>query len=394
MLHPQDESRIKIGFAESEDVKEKIYRLRYAVYVEEMGKRPSYADHTRKVLHDELDDGAHLVYAEVDGSVIASVRLNILSESRVDQFLSDAYHLPLWRQSWPAESLSITSRLVLQRQWRGSAVVGQLLLALYAFARERDLHFNFLNCAPGLVELYEQMGYWRFGEGFVDPDVGYHVSMVLPLQDHEHLKEVRSFCVRHSRRLPSTDKGTQWFKQNFPEYAAHINHRLTTPENFWTFMEERLHDDPAKSLQLLGGLSPEEARAFLDTGTVMPCKSGATLIRPGDVGNEMFVILEGAVEVWSADRSVSLALLGPGEIFGEMAFVSKSPRTAEVIAKTDVQVLILTQSLFKRATKKMPEIVAKVLLNLSLILVNRLRTSTQSWVDSVTDKDSIGGVEP
>lgn len=393
MTLPDSEARPKIAVAESQDIKEKIYRLRYAVYVDEMSKRPSYADHSRKFLSDALDESGHLLYAEIGGSVVASVRINILSESPVDQFLSDIYQVPLWLESWPANSLSMTSRLVLQSNWRGSTVLGQLLLALYAFAREKDLHFNFLNCSPGLVEFYEQIGYWRFGDGFVDPDVGYHVPMVLPIQDHHHLKEVRSFCTRLSRQLPSTDKGTIWFKERFPEYAAHINHRLISPENFWAYMAERLHNDPERSLQLLNGLDNEEARAFLDTGTILPCKAGSTLIRPGDVGNEMFVILEGVVEVWSADHSVSLALLGPGEIFGEMAFVSKSPRTAEVVAKTDVQVLILTQSLLNRASKKIPEIVAKVLLNLSVILVNRLRISTQSWVDSVTDKDSMGVVE-
>lgn len=390
MTSPEPELKPTIAIAQSQEVKQKIYRLRYAVYVEEMAKKPSYADHSNKFLVDELDQSGYLLYAEIDGEIVASVRFNIVSEASVGEFLSNTYQLPLWLESWPAQCLSLTSRLVLQSQWRGSAVLGKLLLALYALAREKDVHFNFINCSPGLVEFYEQIGYWRFGEGFVDPDVGYHVPMVLPTQDHVHLSKVRSFCTRLSRTMPSTDKGTLWFKEKFPEYAAHINHRTISSENFWVYMEDRLHDLPEKSLGLLSGLSKEEARAFLDTGTVLPCKSGSTLIRPGDVGNEMFVVLEGVVEVWSADRSVSLAILGPGEVFGEMAFVSKSPRTAHVIARTDVQVLILTQSIFKRATKKIPEIVAKVLLNLSVVLVARLRSSTQSWVDSVSDKEFTG----
>lgn len=393
MTSPESEARPVIAIADSQDIKERIYRLRYAVYVDEMSKKPSYADHSKKFLTDVLDQDGYLLYAQIKDDIVASVRINIVSEAIVDDELSNIYQLPFWLQRWPAHSLSLTSRLVLQREWRGSAILGQLLLALYAFAREKQVHFNFINCSPGLVEFYEQIGYWRFGEGFVDPDVGYHVPMVLPVQDHNHLKEVRSFCTRLSRNLPSTDEGTLWFKENFPEYAAHINHRLISPENFWIYMGERLHDDPQNSLQLLNGLSQEEASTFLETGTVLPCKSGATLIRPGDVGDEMFVILEGVAEVWSSDHSVSLAVLGPGEIFGEMAFVSKSPRTAEVIAKTDMQILILTQSLFKRASKKIPDIVAKVLLNLSVILVGRLRTSTQSWVDSVTDKESMGAIE-
>lgn len=375
------DAKPRLRVAETQADRERIYRFRYSVYVEEMGKKPGYADHQRKMLLDALDDTGYLLYIEVHGRVIATVRINIAADAPFGDRWSGIYQMDRWKE-WPAQSLSMSSRLMVDQQWRGSTVLGQLLLAIYDFARQKGIQFDFCNCSPSLVEFYEQLGYRRFGEGFMDEDAGYHVPLVIAPEDLAHLKKVRSPFMRPARRLPASDEASRWFESHFPEHTAHVNRRLVEPDQFWSFMEGRLHQDPAKSLPLLKDLSEEQAHAFLDTGTVLPCKAGDVVIRPGDVGDEMFLVLEGVAEVWSGDESLSLAVLGPGEVFGEMAFVSREPRTAKVVAKTDMQLLILTQSFFKRATKKMPDIVAQVLLNLSVVLVERLRSSTAQWIAS------------
>ena len=384
------QSKPVIKLAQTDAEREAVYRFRYQVYVDEMGKRLGYADHQLKVLTDEFDETADLFMVELDGEVIATARLNHADTTDVGEYWSNVYKLERWSE-FPQETLSISSRLMVAEEWRGSAILGGLLLKLYSHSRERGIRFSFLNCSPSLLEFYEQLGYRRYADGFVDDDVGYHVPLVFMLEDADHLKLVHSPFWRLARSLPSDDSGTRWFKKQFPGHAQHVSKRLVDTDHFWDILENNLHADPQQSIALLNNLDDDEARSFLDSGTILLCKTGDVIIRPGDVGDEMFVILEGVAEAWGGDddHPISMALMGTGEVFGEIAFVSKVPRTAKVVANTDMKLLILTQSFFNRAMKKMPDIVAKVLLNLSVILCDRLRGRTESWVEAMMAVEDV-----
>jgi predicted GNAT family N-acyltransferase len=379
---------VEVRQACTEEERRRIYRFRYQVYVDEMGKRPGYADHERRELYDALDDWAVLLYAQADGEVIATLRLNQASDREFPEYWRRIYQLSRFSR-FPAASLSMSSRLMVARAWRGSTALGGLLVAIYELARKRGVQFDFCNCSPALVEFYEQLGYQRFGDGFMDEDAGYHVPMVLVAEDVAHLRRVRSPFLRLARRMENSDETARWFAAEFQHVGGHVNKRLVTADEFWSILSERLHAAPVQGIPLLDGLDEDEARRFLDTGTVLHLKAGDTLIRTGDVGDEMFVILSGVAEVIgrSGGRSHSLAVLGVGQIIGEIAFVSHRPRSADVVASTDMQVLILTQAFLKRALRKMPDITARVLLNLSLILAQRLRQSTRNWMDALEDSN-------
>jgi CRP-like cAMP-binding protein len=83
---------------------------------------------------------------------------------------------------------------------------------------------------------------------------------------------------------------------------------------------------------------------------------GAEIIREGDVGDSFYFVNRGKVEVIKTTRfrgersrrKASLSILGHGEIFGEMALVTNSPRSATVIAKTDVTLFELRKADFEQ----------------------------------------------
>ncbi|MGB1110296.1 MAG: cyclic nucleotide-binding domain-containing protein, partial [Gammaproteobacteria bacterium] len=108
----------------------------------------------------------------------------------------------------------------------------------------------------------------------------------------------------------------------------------------------------------------------------------------GEVGNELFVLLSGVAEVFgqTGETRRSIAVLGKGDVFGEIAFLSESPRSAEVRAVTDLELLVLTQESMQRAMARMPEISARILFNLSLTLCERLRDSTRNWLSQMGDQ--------
>ncbi len=373
-----------IRLAHSREERQAIYRLRYRVYVEEMGKAPGYADHERRELHDGLDDWAQLYYVEADAGVVATLRFNWGGERPFPEALRGIYRLDRFKE-FPRAQISFSSRLMVAPDWRGSTILGALLGRVYADALERGVRFDFCNCTPALVEFYEQIGYRRYAPGFMDEDAGYHVPCVLLTEDREHLKAVHSPLARLARGRAGTAETARWFEARFPAYVGQVSRRLLDRKRFWELLSERLHSSPVEGISLLSGLDEAEARRFLDTATVLRLKAGDVIIRPGDVGDEMFVILSGVAEAFGSVKGQrrSLTLIHPGEVFGEMAFVGKMKRTAEVVAMTDMEVLVITQAYLRRVMRREPQVTAKVLLNLSLVLAQRLQRRTRSWVEAL-----------
>ena len=81
---------------------------------------------------------------------------------------------------------------------------------------------------------------------------------------------------------------------------------------------------------------------------------GSVLFSEGDASGELFVIDDGEVEILKKGdlgQSLSLANLGPGDFFGEMAFVDAKPRSAEAIALSPLRVHVLPSGSLDRAVE-------------------------------------------
>jgi uncharacterized protein len=152
----------------------------------------------------------------------------------------------------------------------------------------------------------------------------------------------------------------------------------------WDLVGLRLGDDPTRTIPLFAGLSPSQARVVVLMGEVRRFKPGETIVRQGDTGNEMYVILDGRTEVWASDgvgHRQRVAEHKRGDVFGEMALVRHGVRrTADVVAGTDVEVLAVDQRFLQRVERRYPRIAAKVFLNLTGVLSDRLERTTQHAV--------------
>ena len=374
-----------IKFASSDEDRERIFRFRYDVYVTEMGKSPAEADHQKKIIRDELDEDAHLLYAEDEGHIIGTVRLNYRTKKKFPDAWEQIYAIEKFAPSF-GDHISMTSRMMVAKDYRGSSVPAALVGAVYSTGREMGSKFDFCNCAPSLLEFYEQIGFRRFTDGFMDEDNGYHVPLVMLVRDTQHLRHVRSPLYRVARNFEHEPETGEWFQKTFSSHAGIANSRSRNTEEFWKQLSDQLAAPPTECIPLFESLSDEEVSGFLRSGTVLSLQPGDRIIRQGDVGDEMYIILSGVAEAVSRkeEQEHSLAIMSKGQIFGEVAFISTAVRSADVNALTEMQVLIISKGFLTRAMRKQPEISAKVLFNLSLILAQRLRDRTDSWVEAMT----------
>jgi CRP/FNR family cyclic AMP-dependent transcriptional regulator len=102
-------------------------------------------------------------------------------------------------------------------------------------------------------------------------------------------------------------------------------------------------------------------------------RAGHILIEPGQVGAGLFVIEEGTVHV--QPRGADAVTLGPGEVVGELALLTREgTRTARVQATTDVRCLALDRSSFHRALEEEPRLAIALLQTAVERLASQIQT--------------------
>jgi CRP-like cAMP-binding protein len=117
--------------------------------------------------------------------------------------------------------------------------------------------------------------------------------------------------------------------------------------------------DHLSSIGLFGALSRKELQRIAKASDEVKVKAGHELVRQGDVGREMFVVVEGQATVKRNGRKV--ATMGPGGTIGELSLLDKGPRTASVTCDTDCTVLVLGAREFIGVLDDVPGLAHKVM---------------------------------
>ncbi len=111
-------------------------------------------------------------------------------------------------------------------------------------------------------------------------------------------------------------------------------------------------------------MSSEEA-LFQKLGKIFP--AGTVLFREGDTGREMYVIQSGKVKISKQVRGEEqvLAILGPGEFFGEMAILNNKPRSATATVLEESKMLVIDPKTFELLIKNNIEIAIRMIKKLA-----------------------------
>lgn len=130
--------------------------------------------------------------------------------------------------------------------------------------------------------------------------------------------------------------------------------------------------DILSQVPLFGGLPKKHLREIARVASVRDFYDGADVVREGHKAANCFVIVEGSAAVTKNGKEV--AVLGPGDVIGEMAIFDDVPRTATVVAQGELTALHLSRSELLEFLGNHPQVALKLL----EVMAQRLRTTTES----------------
>src|SRR3954452_23573412 len=131
---------------------------------------------------------------------------------------------------------------------------------------------------------------------------------------------------------------------------------------------------------LFARLGDEETDAILAHARVAKYAAGDQIVVKGDPGDSMMAVLNGHVSISTASpagRHVILSVLHDGDIFGEIALLDGKERSADVVALTDCEILIVPRRSLWSLIERRPDIC----IDLMLVLCERLRHTTEQVED-------------
>jgi CRP/FNR family transcriptional regulator, cyclic AMP receptor protein len=139
-------------------------------------------------------------------------------------------------------------------------------------------------------------------------------------------------------------------------------------------MEDRI--DQLARVELFSGLKPQGIELIAKVSTEETHAVGTKIFQHGDAGDKLYLILEGKVRI---SREVpgmgeeALAVLGPGQVFGEMALLDESARSADARVHERCRVLAIPKDGFDDLLFLHKDLAYEVLWSIVRMLVSRLR---------------------
>lgn len=189
---------IEVRFADKQVDRAALFAFRYRIYVEEMRRPQSHADHQARQIRDSLDLTAHNLVAWDREEIVGCIRVNFARDGGL------AYYRKLLRmdavgEAWPF-AVSLTTRLMVHPDWRKSSLAVRLGMKAFALGLREAIRFDFIDCNDHLAPMFRRLGYVSTHRP-VHYDYGEVNAMRLDLYDRAHLAATGSpFSRAFSRR--------------------------------------------------------------------------------------------------------------------------------------------------------------------------------------------------
>ena len=363
-------STVRVELARTPELREKVYRLRYDIFVEEMHLFSGRADHQRRVLVEESDAASRLLLASIDGEPMGTLRLTLGKDAPPSQEYEETYDLGRWvPHTVPVEQIMVCTRFAVRPDLRGGFTAFELIREVLRCGIEEDVELVFADCQPHLLNLYARLGFRSYRPTYPDAEYGIMVPLVLVGRDVEHLRASGSPIADSVLCSPTpTTLRARELIPVAPTVSGTDGLGGTETEGLWRECGAEAADS------LVHGLSAEEFSRLLPGGYVIHLQRGDHLISRDQITKTLYVLLSGALEVRDGDETV--ATMGACEVVGEVAFLLQGQRSLDVWATTDdVRVLSFRERTLRNLLRAQDRTAAQLLENLARLLARRLINS-------------------
>jgi len=363
--------RSGIHLAQTEAEKRAVYGFRYDVYVEEMGRYGAVADHENRLLVEPEDAFSRIFYAAQEGRVVGTARFTWGGDGPFSERQIDHYRLAPFLGELPLETMVVAERGMVAPHLRGGDLFSEIRHETRRFLSDKRVQLVFGACEPHLLTLYLGQGARTYSDQNINsPDAGYLIPIVTVVEDVEYLRRIGS---PEAEQTPDfgDDARIPACVERLIHSSAVLSQRLTSSGTYLHEIQGALDELARNRVSALDGLGEEEIERCLGKSNIIECGAGDRLLKKGGVARNIFVVLDGTLEV--RDDGKLLRVLSPGDVLGEIAFLLERPRTADVYAATDgVRVLSLSEGTIRHMIGTAPEVAAHLLLNISKILCLRI----------------------
>lgn len=186
-----------INIARNAAEKELIYRFRYLIYIEEMGKLHMKADHINRLLCDETDLYTTLYYVLINNSIAATLR----SQNGIDGPFGSTenifFDIDQFEGIFDHRSISVNDRLIVDKPYRRSMLYHRMMIKTYTDGLQIGTKLCFISCDDSLLPMYIRYGFRIYREPALLKSGERRHRLLLLLCDKGHLEKVRSPFLSH-----------------------------------------------------------------------------------------------------------------------------------------------------------------------------------------------------
>jgi hypothetical protein len=151
-------------------------------------------------------------------------------------------------------------------------------------------------------------------------------------------------------------------------------------------VESRARIDVLRQIPLFLHMTYREQNEVLALAQTRSLRAGDLVVREGDPGGDLYVVLDGTVSV--EQHGLPIAQLGSGGHFGEMGLVDAGPRSASVRAVTPLKLMVIGRDAMMGIMQREPALAVKLLWSFVQVLSQRLRATNTELSDALAGPET------
>ncbi len=149
--------------------------------------------------------------------------------------------------------------------------------------------------------------------------------------------------------------------------------------------EVKLTPDSLRSFELFSELSDHKLEQIIMFSSIRKFAGGGVIVRKGEPGKSLYLIVEGHVtaSVTVGGKKETLAEIGEGDFFGELALFTRMPRSADVYCDLPTITLVLDFDTLELMARELPELSSVILIRMGKVLALRILEDNKRYQERV-----------